>query len=140
MAIFFSPSNMGFYDDVMKADYETANSWPADLTPVSERWYQSLIKGQSEGKVITLNEYGYPVLSDPEPPTQEQLVREAESKKQKLMQAAGDAIAPLQDAEELGIATEADTALLIRWKRYRVMLNRLDTSSAPSIEWPERPA
>lgn len=56
------------------------------------------------------------------------------------MQAAGDAIAPLQDAEELGIATEADTALLIRWKRYRVMLNRLDTSSAPSIEWPERPA
>ncbi|HFZ2063783.1 TPA: tail fiber assembly protein, partial [Enterobacter cloacae] len=109
-------------------------------TPVSERWYQSLIKGQSEGKVITLNEYGYPVLSDPEPPTQEQLVREAESKKQKLMQAAGDAIAPLQDAEELGIATEADTALLICWKRYRVMLNRLDTSSAPSIEWPERPA
>lgn len=60
MAIFFSPSKMGFYDDVMKADYETANSWPADLTPVSERWYQSLIKGQSEGKVITLNEYGYP--------------------------------------------------------------------------------
>ncbi|HFZ2065117.1 TPA: tail fiber assembly protein, partial [Enterobacter cloacae] len=108
-------------------------------TPVSERWYQSLIKGQSEGKVITLNEYGYPVLSDPAPPSREQLIQEAESQKQKLMQAAGDAIAPLQDADELGIATDTDTALLTSWKRYRVMLNRLDISTAPDIEWPEKP-
>ncbi|WP_208907139.1 tail fiber assembly protein, partial [Enterobacter cloacae] len=25
------------------------------------------------------------------------------------------------------------------WKKYRVLLNRVDTSKAPDIEWPEKP-
>ncbi len=25
------------------------------------------------------------------------------------------------------------------WKKYRVLLNRVDTSTAPDIEWPEEP-
>ncbi|HAL6907736.1 TPA: tail fiber assembly protein, partial [Escherichia coli] len=25
------------------------------------------------------------------------------------------------------------------WKKYRVLLNRVDTSTAPDIEWPEIP-
>lgn len=139
MTIFFSPSTAGFYDDVMKADYETAGSWPDDVTSVSDRWYQCLIQGQSEGKIITVNEYGQPVLSEPAPPTYEQLIQEAETRKTALMQAASDAIAPLQDADELGIATDEEADLLTRWKHYRVMLNRLDMSAAPSIDWPALP-
>ncbi|EOA1639273.1 tail fiber assembly protein, partial [Escherichia coli] len=26
------------------------------------------------------------------------------------------------------------------WKKYRVLLNRVDTSTAPDIEWPTSPA
>ncbi len=35
------------------------------------------------------------------------------------------------------IATEEENSLLEAWKKYRVLLNRVDTSTAPDIEWPE---
>ncbi|HBA8276591.1 TPA: tail fiber assembly protein, partial [Escherichia coli] len=37
------------------------------------------------------------------------------------------------------IATEEETLLLAAWKEYRVFLNRVDTSTAPDIEWPTMP-
>ncbi|EPJ1814220.1 tail fiber assembly protein, partial [Escherichia coli] len=49
-------------------------------------------------------------------------------------------IAPLQDAVELELATEEENSLLEAWKKYRVLLNRVDTSVAPDIEWPTSPA
>jgi len=55
---------------------------------------------------------------------------------------ADAAIAPLQDAVELEEATEAETALLLEWKRYRVALSRLpDQEGYPNdIDWPAPPA
>jgi hypothetical protein len=35
--------------------------------------------------------------------------------------------------------TEAEKAQLITWKKYRVLLNRVDISKAPDIAWPEAP-
>lgn len=49
------------------------------------------------------------------------------------------AIAPLQDAHDLGIATDEETTQLNAWKRYRVQLNRIDIAKAPEIEWPDMP-
>ena len=63
-------------------------------------------------------------------------IREAEETKNSLMQVASEHIAPLQDAVDLEIATEEETLLLEAWKKYRVLLNRVDTSTAPDIEWP----
>ncbi|EFJ2015479.1 tail fiber assembly protein [Escherichia coli] len=37
------------------------------------------------------------------------------------------------------IATEEETSLLTAWKTYRVLLNSVDTSVAPDIEWPVAP-
>ena len=54
-------------------------------------------------------------------------IREAEETKNSLMQVASEHIAPLQDAADLEIATEK--SLLEAWKKYRVLLNRVDTSS-----------
>ncbi|MGS5187697.1 tail fiber assembly protein, partial [Escherichia coli] len=48
-------------------------------------------------------------------------------------------IAPLQDAVDLEIATEEEKSLLAAWKTYRVLLNRVDTSLSPDIEWPSQP-
>jgi len=55
---------------------------------------------------------------------------------------ADAAIAPLQDAVELEEATEAEAALLMEWKRYRVALSRLpDQEGYPNeIDWPAQPA
>lgn len=45
----------------------------------------------------------------------------------------------VQDAVDLEIATEEENSLLEAWKKYRVLLNRVDTSTAPDIEWPAVP-
>ena len=66
-------------------------------------------------------------------------IREAEETKNNLMQVASEHIAPLQDAVDLEIATEEETSLLEAWKKYRVLLNRVDTSTAQDIEWPANP-
>ncbi|WP_173571477.1 tail fiber assembly protein, partial [Escherichia coli] len=47
--------------------------------------------------------------------------------------------APLQDAADLEIATEEEISLLEAWKKYRVLLNRVNTTTAPDIEWPAVP-
>ncbi len=67
-------------------------------------------------------------------------IREAEETKKSLMQVASEHIAPLQDAVDLEIATEEEASLLTAWKKYRVLLNRIDTSTAPDIDWPTIPA
>lgn len=55
------------------------------------------------------------------------------------MDEANRAIAPLQDAVDISIATDEEIARLAEWKRYRVALSRIDTSKTSSIEWPIKP-
>ncbi len=73
------------------------------------------------------------------PVSKEQHIAEAEQKKQMLLSEATEAIAPLQDAVDLDIATDEEIASLKEWKKYRVLLNRIDTSLAPDINWPQKP-
>ncbi|KGA43115.1 hypothetical protein KU75_04475 [Pectobacterium odoriferum] len=63
----------------------------------------------------------------------------AEIKKESLLRNAGTVIAPLQDAVDLGIVSEEEKNTLNAWKKYRVLIMRLDTSKAPDVEWPEEP-
>lgn len=74
------------------------------------------------------------------PKTKEQHITEAEQKKQMLLSEVTESIAPLQDAVDLGMETDEEIASLRERKKYRVLLNRVDTSLAPDIEWPEKPA
>ncbi|HEF8772492.1 TPA: tail fiber assembly protein [Providencia stuartii] len=73
------------------------------------------------------------------PISKEQLIAEAEQQKQSLLAEANNAIAPLQDAVDLGMAIDEEEAQLTAWKKYRVLLNRIDISTAPEINWPEKP-
>lgn len=68
-----------------------------------------------------------------------QLISDSENQRKYLLSEANDSIAPLQDAVDLNIATDEEIAALKKWKQYRVLLNRVDTSSAPDIIWPEKP-
>ncbi|WP_272667814.1 tail fiber assembly protein [Providencia sp. PROV117] len=73
------------------------------------------------------------------PKSKEQLITEAEQQKKSLLSEASTAIAPLQYAENLGIATAEESASLVDWQKYSVYLNRINTSLAPDIEWPQKP-
>lgn len=50
-------------------------------------------------------------------------------------------IAPLQDAQELGEATDEEVAALLKWKRYRVDLNRIEQQGGypQAVVWPSPP-
>ncbi|MGK2592997.1 tail fiber assembly protein [Escherichia coli] len=67
------------------------------------------------------------------------LVRAAESQKKEQIAYAGEIIATLQDAVDLDMATEEEKLSLTHWKKYRVLLNRVQPEDAPDIEWPEMP-
>lgn len=73
------------------------------------------------------------------PVSKEQLIAEVEQKKQSLLAEANNAIALLQDAVDLSMATDEEKAQLTAWKKYRVLLNRVGTSTESDIEWPEKP-
>ncbi|MFW5401370.1 tail fiber assembly protein [Yersinia sp. 1252 StPb PI] len=76
----------------------------------------------------------------PEPePTHDEVVAMAFAKKSSLMQIASEKISILQDAVDLEMAKTEEIAQLKAWKKYRVLLMRIDTSKAPDIEWPVSP-
>ncbi|HHJ9262544.1 TPA: tail fiber assembly protein, partial [Salmonella enterica subsp. enterica] len=63
-------------------------------------------------------------------------LREAEGTKNRLLQIASEKIAPLQDAVDLDEATDKEKASLLAWRKYRVLVNRVDTLNP---DWPEQP-
>ncbi|PNL55926.1 tail fiber assembly protein [Enterobacter hormaechei] len=64
-------------------------------------------------------------------------VEEAQRKKLEFLNQANNVIATLQDAVQLDMATDKELATLQEWKKYRVLLSRVDVSKPV---WPERPA
>ncbi|HAY0363671.1 TPA: tail fiber assembly protein, partial [Escherichia coli] len=76
-----------------------------------------------------------------EPPlSPEQKISDAENMKATFRAKADSEISWRQDAVDAGIATDEETSILTEWKKYRVLLMRVDTSTAPDIEWPTPPA
>ncbi|PTA84185.1 phage tail protein, partial [Kluyvera sp. Nf5] len=67
--------------------------------------------------------------------TPQELQTQAESQKTRLLADIATRIAPLQDAVELGIASDEEVETLTALKKYRVLVNRVDPA-APV--WPEQ--
>lgn len=134
MTIYYSKGSNGFYNNEIGTV-----PVPDDAVEISQSIYDSLLAGQSAGKVISPDKDGNPVLIDPLPPTQDELVAMANNKKAGLIAAATVAIGPLQDAADLGIATDEETSELKAWKTYRVILSRVDTTRTSDIVWPSPP-
>ncbi|MEI7145108.1 tail fiber assembly protein [Pectobacterium brasiliense] len=66
-------------------------------------------------------------------------VNAAEQEKERRISIATEQIAILSYAVNNGIASEKEINKLPLWETYRVELNRVDTSTAPDITWPEKP-
>ena len=63
-------------------------------------------------------------------------IAQAEFDKAQLMSEANEKITYLQDSIDVGLASDEEKLQLKNWKTYRVLLNRIDISSAPDIKWP----
>lgn len=137
---FVSPSTSGFYPIELRADYEAAGTWPDDLIPLSEHQYAALREGLSAGSVLSFSSRGVSLVG-PAPPSDEQLVIAASAKRDLLLGQAAVFMAPLQDASDLGVATEGERERLLAWKQYRVALGRIgqQPSFPHHIDWPLTP-
>ncbi|MGF6474899.1 hypothetical protein ABIE06_001719 [Pantoea dispersa] len=71
--------------------------------------------------------------------TKAELVAQAQQVKLAMMDDSSQKISVLQDAVELEMATDDEKTQLAAWKKYRVLLNRVDTATAPDISWPTEP-
>ncbi|MBS9432683.1 tail fiber assembly protein [Photorhabdus hainanensis] len=135
----FSALNRAFYPLLLQQNYIEAGSWPNDPLPVTDDIFNEFSGIPPIGKILSCGEDGLPCWEDIPPPTKEELIFIAESKKTQFISLANEKITPLSDAVELDIATDEEMLLLKEWKKYRVMLNRIDTSNAPEIDWPIAP-
>ncbi|MCC8374294.1 MULTISPECIES: tail fiber assembly protein [Photorhabdus] len=135
----FSALNKAFYPLLLQQDYIAASSWPNDPISVTDGIFNKFSGIPPAGKILSCGEEGLPCWEDTPPPTKEELISIAESQRTQFISHANEKITPLSDAIELDIATDEEILLLKEWKKYRVMLNRVDTSKAPEIDWPISP-
>lgn len=140
MNIFFSATTLWFYDAADKEKYEAGIGWPADATPIDNTTWGKYTSVPPEGFQLGSSTDGQPTWIPVPPPTQEKLIAQAEQEKQALRSVADSEISWRQDAVDAGMATDGETSSLTEWKKYRVLLMRVDTSTAPDIEWPTPPA
>ncbi|EEZ9630597.1 tail fiber assembly protein [Escherichia coli] len=128
--IYFSPENLGFYIDGVSVI-------PADAVCVSADTYNDFAGiAWPEGKELSSDKSGNPIWVDAPPKTDAELIALAESEKSRLRASADSEIEWRQDAVDAGIATEEEIAALAEWKKYRVLLMRVDTTDPV---WPASP-
>ncbi|EHP6101748.1 tail fiber assembly protein [Citrobacter freundii] len=132
---FFSPTTCGFYAAELKENFVASGTWPADAVEISAAEYDEFKSPPPSGKMLGAAD-GKPAWVDIPAPTQEERISVAEQQKQQLRIMADSEISWRQDAVDAGIATEEETAALGDWKKYRVLLMRVDTVKP---DWPTLP-
>ncbi|MDK1929354.1 MULTISPECIES: tail fiber assembly protein [Enterobacteriaceae] len=131
---YFSKITNGFYSEEINGE-----AMPSDVVQISDKQWIDLLEGQILGKVISADHTGNPVLTNPPPLSQPELAEVAEQQRNILRTEADAEIAWRQDAVDAGIATDKEASELSEWKKYRVLLMRVDTTKAPYINWPVKP-
>ena len=133
----FSPAKLAFYENSLREIcYKQANAWPDDAVDISDQVAKiymttEIPAGKKLGSVD-----GLPAWIDIPPSTREEIIASNEAEKARLRTFADAEIAWRQDALDVGIATEEEVAELTAWKKYRVMLMRVNTGSP---QWPKTP-
>lgn len=122
--------NNGFYGDNTPDD-----KIPGGVVHISDDEGQRILDSQINGR-IQPGDDGFPVLVPYPELTKDEQQERAEQKRRSLKSVADTEISWRQDAVDADIATEEETAALTEWKKYRVMLMRVDTSKP---DWPTPP-
>lgn len=88
---------------------------------------------------VVAGEYGE--IAAYAPPSDAALLPAARAQQQRLMHEAGLAVAPLQDAVDLGVAIADQVEHLSAWKFYRIELSEVPQQAGwpRTIEWPVQP-
>lgn len=117
MAIYYSSNPRGFYFDHMHGD-----NIPEGAKEITSEQHQTLIDGQSQGKIIREDADGYPVLIEPPPLTPEEVAAlERNWRDAKLAATDGDVTRHRDEVEE-GSATTLSAEQYTALQAYRRQL------------------
>ncbi|EGJ1912526.1 TPA: tail fiber assembly protein [Escherichia coli] len=132
------------YPYELQSLYVEKDEWPeekgVDIDEVIFREY--FYDTPPEGKYRCVGEDGLPAWADIPPPTREEQIASAETKKQQLINQANEYINSKQwpGKASIGRLKGEELAQYNLWLDYLDALELVDTSSAPDIEWPTPPA
>ncbi|QFH62732.1 tail fiber assembly protein [Serratia marcescens] len=112
---------------------------PNDSTEHGREIYEKARAGQFGKVIISKAESGYVWDGNQyiESKVDVEAIQAAEKKKY-LLNEASEKISILSDAVDIGLATDIEKSNLIEWRKYRVLLNRIDNNHRDN--WPEKPA
>lgn len=125
------------YDNFKFIELDVLFSGHDDFIPFSATSEDSEGHGVELYKRAKAGEFGEVALLKPPAPTEEQqLARLNEELKR-----ASAIMAPLEDADKLGIISEREKSQLTAWQRYRVALYRMPQSEGwpTDVAWPDAP-
>lgn len=137
---FYSATTNGAYPQSDIEIFKATGTWPDDAVLMSAEVFSEFFSElPPAGKMRAGGPQGLPVWVDIPSPTKEQLIAQAERQRSSLRSEADNEIAWRQDAVDLDMATEKEAADLLAWKKYRIQINRVNTDTAPDINWPAKP-
>lgn len=124
----YDENQMSFVDKINAPDFDEKDEIPSVYFEIDEK-----IKSMKPMSDKEYWEYINP------PVTKEQLIAEAEAKKQALIDEVNQKTQLWQTQLMLGIITEEDKASLKEWMLYAQKVQAVDVSSAPDIDWAVKP-
>lgn len=136
----WSPSHNNFFPESMLDEYVQAGWDLSDLISIGDDVFNKFSSTPPEGKVRACGDDGMPSWVDAPPPSQDELIKETEAKKQALIAEASQKTQLWQTQLMLGIITEEDKASLKEWMLYVQDVQAVDPSLGAGVVWPTPPA
>lgn len=135
MTHYFSPSEIGFYDEEIKQEYEKAGTWPADGLKLTEDQYKEFSGQAPDGKRLS-SKNGKPIWGDvPELNDEDKLLINRNIQENLITEARNKIFLP-QTKLLLGKASSSDKVILSNWIEYMESVQQVDLLKP---EWPEAP-
>ncbi|HAS8351662.1 TPA: tail fiber assembly protein [Vibrio vulnificus] len=135
----YSATHNAFFPLSFIDEYTGLAGWDlSDAIEVDDTVYHMFIN-PPEGKRRIAGKDGLPAWGDIPLPTNEELIAEAEAKKQTLLAEVNDETQILQTKLALKRIKPDELELLNVWLDYLDLLEAVDTSAAPNIDWPQKP-
>lgn len=108
---YFSPSTRGFYTVEANSGFI-----PEDAVEIEDTVHEQMMAGQAAGKQIAVGKNGQPILADPSPPTEDELIAKCKRDARALLSAtdytqAADVAASLKNAADFTAYREAVRAI-----------------------------
>lgn len=130
-----------FYALALRSSYEASGVWPADGVDIDEPVFAEFSGKSPAGMVRGTGNDGFPCWVATQPRSHDELIMDAEEKRQELLRHADTVTADWRTELSLGEISDDDRASLSAWMAYKREVKSVAAEDAltPGFEWPVKP-